>query len=171
MHDHAEYGIAAHWHYKESRGTELKLPPEQLKWITELLQWQKDISDNKQYLDSLKLDIFQNRIFVLTPQGDVIDLPEDATPIDFAYYIHTDIGNHCTGARVNEKMSPLNTPLKSGDMVEIIVDKHRQGPSDDWLTFVKTNIARTHIKNYLKKKRGSLAKIFNRRFPKSTNPS
>src|SRR3989339_125043 len=163
MHDHAEYGIAAHWHYKESRGTELKLPPEQLKWITELLQWQKDISDNKQYLDSLKLDIFQNRIFVLTPQGDVIDLPEDATPIDFAYYIHTDIGNHCTGARVNEKMSPLKTPLKSGDMVEIIVDKHRQGPSDDWLTFVKTNIARTHIKNYLKKKRGSLAKIFSRR--------
>lgn len=171
MHDHAEYGIAAHWHYKEGRQTELKLPPEQLKWITELLQWQKDITDNEQYLDSLKLDIFQNRIFVLTPEGDVIDLPEDATPIDFAYHIHTDIGNHCTGARVNEKMSALDTMLKSGDLVEIIVDKNRQGPSEDWLKFVKTNMARTHIKGYLKKKRGSLAKIFSRHSAKTANPS
>ncbi len=168
MHDHAEYGIAAHWHYKEKNDTELKLPPEQLKWITELLQWQKDITDNEQYLDSLKLDIFQNRIFVFTPKGDVIDLPEDATPVDFAYYIHSDIGNHCTGARVNEKMSPLDTTLKSGDLVEIIVDKNRQGPSEDWLSFVKTNMARAHIKAYLKKRRGGLSKIFSR---KSTNPS
>jgi len=170
MHDHAEYGIAAHWHYKESRGTELKLPPEQLKWISELLHWQKEITDNEQYLESLKLDIFQNRIFVLTPQGDVIDLPENATPVDFAYYIHTDIGNHCAGARINEKMSQLNTPLKSGDMVEIIVDKHRQGPSEDWLKFVKTNMARTHIKNFLKKKRLSLTNLFGRRQAKPTNP-
>lgn len=171
MHDHAEYGVAAHWHYKEGRQTELKLPPEQLKWITELLQWQREITDNQQYLESLKLDIFQNRIFVLTPKGDVIDLPENATPVDFAYYIHTDIGNHCTGSRINEKMSPLNTLLKSGDLVEIILDKNRAGPSEDWLNFVKTNMARTHIKAYLKKKRGSLSKIFSRRSPKSTNPS
>ncbi len=171
MHDHAEYGIAAHWHYKEGRQTELKLPPEQLKWITELLQWQKDITDNEQYLDSLKLDIFQNRIFVLTPEGDVIDLPEDATPVDFAYHIHTDIGNHCTGARVNEKMSSLDTMLKSGDLVEILVDKNRAGPAEDWLKFVKTNMARAHIKTYLKKKRGSLAKIFSRRSAKTANPS
>lgn len=168
MHDHAEYGIAAHWHYKEGKQTELKLPPEQLKWITELLQWQKEITDNEQYLDSLKLDIFQNRIFVFTPKGDVIDLPEDATPVDFAYHIHTDIGNHCIGARVNEKMCPLDTTLKSGDLVEIITDKHRQGPSEDWLKFAKTNMARTHIKSYLKKKRGGLAQIFNRKSTKVT---
>ncbi|OHA56772.1 MAG: hypothetical protein A2441_01565 [Candidatus Veblenbacteria bacterium RIFOXYC2_FULL_42_11] len=171
MHDHAEYGIAAHWHYKEGRQAELKLPPEQLKWITELLQWQKEISDNEQYLDSLKLDIFQNRIFVFTPKGDVIDLPEDATPVDFAYYIHSDIGNRCTGARINEKMSPLDTMLKSGDLVEIIVDKNRAGPAEDWLKFAKTNMARTHIKSFLKKKRGGLAKIFSRRQAKTTNPS
>ncbi|MDP3985991.1 MAG: RelA/SpoT family protein [Candidatus Veblenbacteria bacterium] len=163
MHDHAEYGIAAHWHYKESKGTELKLPPEQLKWITELLQWQKDIVDNEQYLASLKLDIFQNRIFVLTPKGDVIDLPEEATPVDFAYHIHSDIGDHCSGARVNEKLVPLETKLVSGDLVEIIMDKNRQGPSEDWLKFVKTNMARAHIKNYTKKKRSAFVKLFSRR--------
>jgi len=122
-------------------------------------------------LDSLKLDIFQNRIFVFTPKGDVIDLPEDATPVDFAYYIHSDIGNRCTGARINEKMSPLDTMLKSGDLVEIIVDKNRAGPAEDWLKFAKTNMARTHIKSFLKKKRGGLAKIFSRRQAKTTNPS
>lgn len=163
MHDHAEYGIAAHWRYKEGSSAELVLAPEQLKWISELLQWQKDITDNEQYLASLKIDIFQNRIFVLTPKGDVIDLPEDATPVDFAYHIHSDVGDHCTGARVNEKLVPLETTLKSGDLVEILMDKNRAGPSEDWLKFVKTNMARTHIKNYAKKKRGKFTKLFGRR--------
>ncbi|MFA4819034.1 MAG: RelA/SpoT family protein [Patescibacteria group bacterium] len=163
MHEHAEYGIAAHWHYKEGGKRNVTLPPEQLKWIKELLDWQKEISDNEQYLQALKIDIFQNRIFVFTPKGDVIDLPEDATPVDFAYFIHTDIGNKCSGARVNEKIAALDTKLKSGDLVEIIVDKNRGGPSEDWLKFVKTNLAKSHIKNYLKRKRGSLLSFFNRR--------
>ena len=164
MHDHAEYGIAAHWHYKEGgKKPELQLPPAQLKWITELLEWQKDIKDNEQYLNALKIDIFQNRIFVFTPKGDVIDLPEQATPVDFAYHIHSDIGDRCSGARVNEKIATLDTKLQSGDLVEIIIDKNRPGPSEDWLEFVKTNMARTHIKAYLKHKRGKLLRLFSRK--------
>ncbi len=164
MHDHAEYGIAAHWHYKEGgKKPELKLPPSQLKWITELLEWQKDIKDNEQYLHALKIDIFQNRIFVFTPKGDVIDLPEHATPVDFAYHIHSDIGDRCTGCKVNEKIATLNTQLVSGDMVEILTDKNRPGPSEDWLEFVKTNMAKAHIKAYLKHKRGKLLSLFRKK--------
>ena len=164
MHDHAEYGIAAHWHYKEGgKKPELALPPEQLKWISELLEWQKDIKDNQQYLAALKIDIFQNRIFVFTPKGDVIDLPEHATPVDFAYQIHSDIGDRCSGAKVNEKIATLDTKLMSGDLVEIIIDKNRPGPSEDWLEFVKTNMARNRIKTYLKHKRGNLLSLFSRK--------
>ncbi len=163
MHDLAEYGIAAHWHYKEGGQKTLNLPPAQLKWIKELLDWQKEIKDNEQYLQALKIDAFQNRIFVFTPKGDVIDLPDEATPVDFAFSIHSDIGNKCSGARVNEKITALDSKLKSGDMVEIIVDKNRGGPSEDWLKFVKTNMAKSHIKNYLKRKRGGLLNFFNRR--------
>jgi len=162
MHDNAEYGIAAHWKYKDSNRAKLTIPPEQLKWIQELLDWQKSVNDNDQYLKALTIDIFQNRIFVFTPKGDVIDLPEDATPVDFGYHIHSDIGNHCSGARVNEKMAPLDTKLKSGDLVEIIVDKNRSGPSEDWLKFVKTNQAKNHIKAYYKKKRRNFLNIFSR---------
>ncbi len=169
MHDHAEYGIAAHWRYTESgstpteengSGSKIQLPPEQLKWISELLSWQKDISDNEQYLAALKIDIFQNRIFVFTPKGDVIDLPEEATPVDFAYHIHSDVGSRCSGARVNEKIVPLETKLVSGDVVEIIIDKNRKGPSEDWLKFAKTHMAREHIRNYLRKKQGKLLSFF-----------
>lgn len=165
MHENAEYGIAAHWRYKEEvKKPELALPPEQLKWIQELLDWQKEVSDNELYLNSLKIDVFQNRIFVFTPKGDVIDLPESATPVDFAYHIHSEIGDRCAGAKVNEKMASLNTRLSSGDLVEIITDKNRQGPSEDWLEFVKTNMARSHIKSYVKRQRGSLFDLFKRRF-------
>jgi GTP pyrophosphokinase len=163
MHEHAEYGIAAHWHYKEGNKKSFQLPPEQLKWITELLEWQKEIKDNEQYLSALKIDTFQNRIFVFTPKGDVIDLPENATPVDFAYYIHSDIGNKCSGARVNEKIVTLDTKLASGDLVEIIIDKNRAGPTEDWLEFVKTNMAKSHIKSYVKKKHGRLLGIFSRK--------
>ncbi len=162
MHEHAEYGVAAHWRYKEGE-RELKLPPDQLKWIQELLEWQKDVTDHEQYLSTLKLDVFQNRIFVLTPKGDVIDLPENATPVDFAYHIHSDIGDKCSGARVNEKLVQLETRLASGDMVEIIMDKNRPGPSEDWLEFVKTNMARHHIKAYTKRKRSKLLSMFRRK--------
>ena len=163
MHDFAEYGIAAHWRYKEDdKKSKLTIPPEQLKWISELLTWQREIKDSEQYLSALKLDLFQNRIFVLTPKGDVIDLPEGATPVDFGYNIHSDIGNHCAGARVNEKIVPLNHKLKNGDVVEIVIDKNRAGPSEDWLEFVQTNMAKTHIKGYSKRKRSNLLDIFKR---------
>ncbi|MFH1111490.1 MAG: RelA/SpoT family protein [Patescibacteria group bacterium] len=161
MHEIAEYGITAHWRYKEgSRKKVVTLPPEQLKWIRELLEWQKDMKDNEQYLNLLKIDIFQNRIFVFTPKGDVIDLPEDATPIDFAYHIHSDIGNLASSAKVNDKIVTLDHKLKSGDVVDIIIDKHRSGPNEDWLSFVKTNQAKSHIKNHYNKKRSRLLNLF-----------
>ncbi|MBI2050523.1 MAG: bifunctional (p)ppGpp synthetase/guanosine-3',5'-bis(diphosphate) 3'-pyrophosphohydrolase [Parcubacteria group bacterium] len=143
MHHAAEYGIAAHWHYDE-RGS-IKLD-KTLDWVQELSKWQQEIKDSGEYLDSLKLDVFGDRIFVFTPKGDVIDLPENSTPVDFAYHIHTQIGDKAGAARVNNQMASLDTPLKSGDMVEIIVERSRKGPNRDWLKFVKTRAARDKIK-------------------------
>lgn len=156
MHEEAEYGIAAHWHYKEKG---VKMVDKKLEWVKELTRWQKELAQNQKYLDSLKLDILKNRIFVFTPKGDVIDLPEDSTPIDFAYHIHTDIGNHCVGALVNDEIAPLNTKLKSGDMVKILVDKNRQYPSEDWLSFIKTRVAYSKIKSALRGKPGYVTRI------------
>ena len=147
MHEEAEFGIAAHWHYDE-RGS--RLPAREIKWVRELAEIQKEVLNNLSDLEAIKVDFLQNRIFVFTPKGDVIDLPEDATPVDFAYHIHTDIGNRCTGAFVNDRMISLETPLKNGDVVEIIIDKNRKGPNQDWLEFVKTNTAKIHIKNQQK---------------------
>jgi GTP pyrophosphokinase len=110
---------------------------------------QKDVLNNLSDLEEMKIDFFQNRIFVLTPSGDVIDLPEDATAIDFAYSIHTEIGHKGVGAMINEQMSRLETPLKNGDVVEILVDKKRKGPNPDWLKIVKTNVAKSSIKSAL----------------------
>ena len=151
MHEAAEYGIAAHWHYKE--GVHSKKLPEHLAWINQLAKLQKEIRDSTQYLESLKIDVFQNRIFIFTPEGDVIDLPEDATPIDFAYHIHTDLGNKCTGAKINGQLTTLDTMLKSGDVVEIMIDKNRKLPNPDWMNFVKTSSAKRHIHNTLNRKR------------------
>ena len=148
MHDEAEFGVAAHWHYDE-RG--IKLPAKDVAWAKELATLQKDVLKNISDLEELKIDFFQNHIFTFTPNGDVIDLPEEATPVDFAYHIHSEIGNSCIGARVNEQMVSLGTPLQSGDVVEIITDKNRKSPSRDWLKFVKTHQARSHIKNALKR--------------------
>lgn len=149
MHEQAEYGIAAHWHYKE-RGS-IKFPREQMKWINQLVSIQKKVKNNEEYLKEIKLNIFSDRIYVFTPNGDVIELPEGATPVDFAYHVHTYVGNHCAGAKVNDQMTQLDAQLKSGDMVEIIVDKNRKSPSEDWLKFVKTRSARDHIKTGIKK--------------------
>ena len=143
MHQDSEFGIAAHWNYDE-RGS-IKFDKD-LDWVQELSKWQKEVSDSEQYLDSLKIEVFQDRIFVFTPKGDVIDLPEDSTPIDFAYHIHTDIGDKATGARINNQLGSLSTPLRSGDMVEIIIEKNRKGPNRDWLKFVKTRAAKDKIK-------------------------
>ncbi len=148
MHEEAEFGIASHWHYDE-RKSGYRPPAKDISWAKELARIQKEVLTNLSDLDALKIDFFHNRIFVFTPKGDVIDLPEDATPVDFAYNIHTEVGNKCNGSIVNEQIVSLDTPLKSGDVVEIITDKKRKGPGRDWLNFVKTNSARQRIKQSL----------------------
>lgn len=147
MNDEAENGIAAHWHYNERGST---IPEKNIKWVQELANWRKEINENQKYLENLKIDAFQNRIFVFTPKGDVIDLPEESTPVDFAYHIHTDIGNKCVACRINDDMASLDRKLKSGDMVEIIIEAKRKGPNRNWLKFVKTNLAKTRIKSATK---------------------
>ncbi|OIO49735.1 MAG: hypothetical protein CO042_00330 [Parcubacteria group bacterium CG_4_9_14_0_2_um_filter_41_8] len=148
MHEDAEFGIAAHWNYDERGSIQFD---RELEWVKDLSKWQQEIADSTQYLDSLKIDVFQDRIFVFTPKGDVIDLPEDSTPVDFAYHIHTEIGDKATGARINNQLSSLSTPLRSGDMVEMITEKNRKGPNRDWLKFVKTRAARDKIKQNTKR--------------------
>ena len=145
----AEFGIAAHWRYKENK--KISINKRDFTWIDDLIKWQKKIKDNKSYLRYIKLntDIFKSRIFVFTPKNDVIDLPENSTAIDFAYHIHTEIGNKCTGVKINDKMSKVDTELKNGDFVEILTDKNRKKPNPDWLNFVKTNTAKDKIKSAL----------------------
>ncbi len=149
MHEQAEYGIAAHWHYK-TKGS-FKLPDKQQQWIKQLMAIQKKVKDTEQYLQQIKLDVFSDRIFIFTPKGDVIELPEGATPIDFAYHVHSDLGNKCIGAKVNEQIVNLETKLRSGDMVEIMIDKNRKKPNEDWLKIVKTKSAKDHIRQALNK--------------------
>jgi GTP pyrophosphokinase len=155
MHDEAERGIAAHWHYDEDGKKASVAAAEQLAWVQDLAEHSTLAKDPDAFLEtfeSMKIDVFQNRIFVFTPKGDVIDLPEGATPVDFAYAIHTHIGNTCVGARVNDQIVSLDSKLSSGDFCEIIIDKNRKGPNADWLTFVKTNHARSHIRSLAKSK-------------------
>lgn len=154
MHQEAEFGIASHWHYKEKG----KLP--KIKWIKELAAWQKELEANQNYLDNLKLDVFQNRLFIFTPRGDVIDLPEGSTPVDFAYHIHTEIGDRCSAAKINDKIAPLDTVLKNGDVVEILVDKNRKGPNEEWLKFVKTRTAKTNIRAKQDKWKNLLSRFY-----------
>jgi len=162
MDSEAEWGVAAHWSYKERKNNQ-QIANEKIKWIKDLLDEQKKIPTTKRYLNTLKLDFFKNRIFVLTPKGDVIDLPENATPIDFAYHIHTEVGEKCSGVRINEEFANLQTFLKSGDVVEIIVDKNRKGPSESWLNFAQTHMAKNKIKQYFnKQKKMNILKFFNR---------
>ncbi|EKD43666.1 MAG: hypothetical protein ACD_72C00184G0002 [uncultured bacterium] len=149
MHQDAEFGItAAHWKFDED-GNPKSHSKKDLNWAKELASMQEEILNNIKDLEEMKVDFFRNHIFVFTPRGDVIDLPEDATPIDFAYHIHTEVGNKCNGAKVNDQMVSLDSPLKSGDVVEIITDKNRKGPSTDWLKFVKTHAAKNHIRAQL----------------------
>lgn len=151
MNEEAHYGIAAHIYYKLKKRDQEKM--KQPRWVKEILDLQLSLGDTKNFIKQVKLSVFRDRIFVFTPKGDVYDLPEDSTPVDFAYAVHTDIGNQCTGALVNDKITPLNTELKSGDLVEIIIDKTRKGPNRDWLKFVKTTRARDKIKQLSKKSR------------------
>lgn len=147
MHDNAEYGIAAHWHYDEKGAHR---PKKEIAWAKELAEIQKDILKKLSDLEEMKVDFLQSRIFVFTPEGDVIDLPDGATPVDFAYHIHTEVGDKCSASLVNDKMVSLDTPLRNGDVVEIITDKNRKGPNPDWLHFVKTHTAKSHIKSQQK---------------------
>ena len=147
MHEEAEFGVAAHWHYDEYGG---KRPEKEIKWVKELANIQKEVLNKLSDLEEIKVDFLQSRIFVFTPKGDVIDLPEGATPIDFAYHIHTDVGDHCNSALVNDQIVSLDTELKNGDVVEVRTDKNRKGPGRDWLKSVKTQTAKAHIKNYLR---------------------
>ena len=150
MHRTAEFGIAAHWKYKEKK-TEDSAFTERLSWIREVLDWEGGLKDSKDFLRSLKTELYSNELLVFTPKGKVISLPKDATPIDFAYAIHSEIGNHCTGARVNSKMVPLNSTLQTGDVVEVITSAASKGPSWDWLKIVKSSSARAKIKQFFKR--------------------
>ncbi|MFH1583101.1 MAG: TGS domain-containing protein, partial [Candidatus Falkowbacteria bacterium] len=149
MDDGAKYGIAAHWSYKIDGGR-INDSKKQPAWVKEVLNIQKETEDTSDFIKQIKFDVFHDRIFVFTPKGDIFDLPEGATPIDFAYYVHSDIGNQAVGAMVNDKMATLDMELKNGDLVEIITEKKRKGPNRDWLKFVKTATARSKIKQNLK---------------------
>ncbi len=150
MHEQAEFGVAAHWFYTESNKPKSgAIVDRRMDWINQLKQWQKDMSDSDEFLESLKIDFFNDRIFVYTPNGDVLDLPQGATPIDFAYIVHTQVGHSCVGAKVNGKMVPLDYGLENGDSVEILTQK-KKGPSQQWLSFVKTQKARSDIRRWFK---------------------
>ncbi|MBV9311515.1 MAG: bifunctional (p)ppGpp synthetase/guanosine-3',5'-bis(diphosphate) 3'-pyrophosphohydrolase [Solirubrobacterales bacterium] len=151
MHDLAEFGIAAHWMYKEENGGAASDESDgKLKWLRSLLDWQQDLSDPKDFMETLKVDLFEDEVFVFTPKGEVKSLAAGATPLDFAYEIHTDVGHRCVGARVNGKIVPLSYQLRSGDIVEVLTSKRERGPSRDWLALVKTTRARNKIKAWFK---------------------
>jgi GTP pyrophosphokinase len=156
MHRTAEYGIAAHWRYKEGEKRSSNEVDEKLSWFRQVLEWQQDTREPEEFLEFLRIDLFQDEIFVFTPKGDVKQLPKGATPIDFAFAVHTDVGLHCAGARVNGRIAPLARELKNGDSVEVITDP-RQKPSRDWLAFVKTARARQKIRGYIKQQESDAA--------------
>ncbi len=148
MHDRAEFGVAAHWSYKTGGGI-----PEgeaKLKWLRSMLDWQQDAQDPQEFMEALKVDLFEDEVFVFTPKGEVKSLAAGATPLDFAYEVHTEIGHRCVGAKVNGKMVPLHYELKSGDIVEVLTSKRERGPSRDWLAVVRTTRARNKIKQWFK---------------------
>lgn len=150
MHRIAEYGIAAHWRYKEGKQVADSLD-NKLYWLRQILEWQNDTRDSEEFIKSLKVDLFSDEIFVFTPKGEIIDLPSGANPIDFAYRIHSAVGNKCVGAKVNGRIVTLDTPLKTGDFVEIITQQNSKGPSRDWLKIVKTSQAKAKIRAFYKK--------------------
>lgn len=152
MHKTAEYGIAAHWKYKEGGNSDVDFD-KKLSWLREILDWQRELNDAKDFMESLKIDLFTDEVYVFTPRGEVIDLPMGSCPLDFAYRIHTDIGNQCIGAKVNGKMVPFDYKLANGDIVEIITSANSSGPSRDWLNIVKSSQAKAKIKQWFKRER------------------
>lgn len=150
MHRMAEYGIAAHWKYKENKSIESNFDA-RLSWIRDVMDWQGSLNESKEFVDSLKNDLYDNELLVFTPHGKVISLPLEATPVDFAYAIHSEVGNKCVGAKVNGKIVALNSALNTGDVVEILTQSSGKGPSWDWLKFVKSGSARAKIRQYFKR--------------------
>ena len=150
MHKMAEFGIAAHWRYKEQKSTETDFDAK-LSWIRDIMDWQGTLNDSKEFVDSLKTDLYSNELLVFTPHGKVISLPLEATPVDFAYAIHSQVGNKCVGAKVNGRIVPLNSTLNTGDVVEILTSPTSKGPSWDWLKYVKSGSARAKIRAFFKR--------------------
>jgi GTP diphosphokinase / guanosine-3',5'-bis(diphosphate) 3'-diphosphatase len=151
MHQVSEVGIAAHWRYKEGTKSDREYDAK-LAWLRQLMDWQRDVSDATEFVEGIKLDIFQDQVFVFTPKGDIKDLPAGATPLDFAYRIHTDVGHRTIGAKVNNRLVPLDYRLKNGDIVEIVTTKGEHGPSRDWMNVVRTSHAREKIRQWFKRK-------------------
>jgi len=151
MHRTAEYGIAAHWRYKEGGRPSNSQFEEKLSWLRRILEWQHETRDPKEFMESLKIDLFSDVVFVFTPKGDVIELPAGSGPIDFAYRIHTEVGHHCIGAKVNGRIVPLDYQLVNGDIVDILTSKQSNGPSRDWLSIAKTSQAKNRIRQWFKK--------------------
>jgi len=152
MHRTSEYGIAAHWKYKEGKDS-LKDFDEKFTWLRQMLEWQKEIKDTKEFMETLKIDLLVDEVYVFTPKGDVIDLPVDSTPIDFAYKIHSHIGNKCVGAKINGRIVTLDYKMQNGDIVEVITSANANGPSRDWLKIVKSNHTKNKIKQWFKKEK------------------
>ena len=154
MHQNAEYGIAAHWRYKEGGKRSDKSYEQRINWLRSMMEWRSEVKDADEFVESMRSDVFEDRVYIFTPRGDIIDLPAGSTPIDFAYHVHTDIGHRCRGARINGKLVPLYQELKTGDQVEILTAK-RGGPSRDWLNpnlgLVKTQRAKSKIRFWFKK--------------------
>lgn len=154
MYEYNEFGPAAHVFYKESgrgKGGKTAIPIDRIRWLKDLVEWQKEIQKDEEFVEALKIDVFGDRVFVFTPKGDLLDLPKGSTSVDFAYAVHTDLGHRCLGAKVNDKMVPLTYRLQNGEVCEILSAKKEKGPSVDWLIFVKTRLARHEIKKWLKK--------------------
>lgn len=151
MHRVAEYGIAAHWKYKEGKGNNGEDTDQKLAWLRQALEWQKEADDSVEFLETMKMDLFNNQVFVFTPKGDVMELPIESTPLDFAFKVHTDVGVRCVGAKINGKIVPKDYCLNNGDIVEIITSANSSGPSSDWLQIVKSSQAKHKIKAWLRK--------------------
>ena len=154
MHTIAEYGIAAHWKYKEGNNSQKQTSIEgKLKWLRQMIEWEQDLKDPQEFMDALKEDVFSSQVYVFTPKGDVVELPAESTPIDFAYRVHTNVGNKCVGAKIDGRIVTLDYKLQNGNIVEILTSSNSNGPSRDWINIVKTPNAKSRIRQWFKKER------------------